>query len=119
MNIFMTITGGIIGYFLIALFNTFQKEKSMIEEGGDPLPTSAYLFLGIKHGLWAVIAWFGFYVIPLHWFSASNLVVILLGAGYIILTYLVATLIEVVIRTVIIYFRVRQLSKREQEDEGA
>lgn len=116
MNVFLLFSGAIIGYYFIAIYNTLLKEKTMVEEGGDPLPTSAYVFLTIKHVIWGVIAYTGGAILPLSWFSGS-LLDFFIAVGYVILTYVVSTLIEVLIRTVIVYFRVKALTKQQNKEE--
>lgn len=121
MDIFYVFSGAIAGYFLIALYNTLLKEKTMVEEGGDPLPTSAYVFLTIKHVIWIGVTLLSGYVVPSYWFGSGVLLTFVISVGFVILSYVVATLIEVIIRTVIVYFKVRELKKAQKntEDEGA
>jgi len=122
MNIFNVFAGTIAGYFLIALYNTLLKEKSMVEEGGDPLPTSAYVFLTLKHIIWIGVALISQLVIPAEWFyTSSEWLVALLSIAFILVAYTISTIIEVVIRVVVVYFKLRSLKKvqKKTEVEGA
>lgn len=121
MNIFNVFAGTIAGYFLIALYNTLLKEKTMVEEGGDPLPTSAYVFLALKHIIWIGVVLVSQLVVPAEWFHTSGWLVALLSLAFIIVAYIISTIIEVVIRVVVVYFKLRSLKKiqKKTEVEGA
>lgn len=107
--------GSVFANLIVALINTFNKEKQMIKEGGAPLPTSSYVFLIVKYLIWAgsVAVFYNFNVYSpdtlLHWGVFSM--------GIIIVTYLMATFIEVLIR-VIMVFVLTKLKKRKIAKES-
>lgn len=115
MNGQIMLTGSIAAYFFIALYNTFSKEKLMIEEGGEPLPTSSYMFLIIKYLLWAIVTWYGSLVIPEAWKAWEGIKFFFLSVSYMIIAYLVATLLEVIIRVVVIYIAHKRESIKGEE----
>lgn len=117
MNPISIMVGGVIGYFLIALYNTLLKEKAMIQEGGEPLPSSSYVFLTLKHLIWSGTVWLFGLVIPMTWFNQSTFLTFVVALGYVIVTYLAATVIEVLIRTVVIYIRISQLKNENKNTE--
>ena len=109
--------GSIGAYFIIALYNTLAKEKTMIEEGGEPLPSSSYMFLVTKYLLWGLVTWYGSLLVPRNWVTIDGVLFFLLVAGTLIISYLVATIIEVIIRVLVAYLahkkEGRDLTKRE------
>lgn len=113
-----TIMVGSIGaYFIIALYNTLVKEKTMIEEGGEPLPSSSYMFLVIKYLLWGLVTWYGSLLVPRSWVEIDGVLFFLLVVGTMITSYLASTFIEVVIRVLVVYMahkkEGRDLTKKE------
>ena len=89
----------------------------MIEEGGEPLPSSSYMFLVVKYLLWGLVTWYGSLLVPRNWIEIDGVLFFLLVAGTLILTYLAATFIEVFIRVFVAYLahkkEGRDMTKRE------
>lgn len=109
--------GAVLANLLVAISNTFNKEKQMIREGGNPLPTSSYVFLIIKYLLWA-----GFLLmfLPLKVYVPDSLWEwTLFSMGVTIVAYIGATLAEVLFRVLVVYFvtasRKRKLAKELAE----
>lgn len=86
---------------------TLKKEKIMIEEGGEPLPTSSYVFLVIRYLLQAVLALGLSYWLPE---LPVNKWVLLVVLAFLII--LISRLIEVGIRTLIVMIKVRAYKKQ-------
>lgn len=106
----------IIGFIFIAFVHTLSKEKTMIQEGGEPLPTSSYVMLIVKHIVWIGVVWLTRGIE----FTVPDWAYFL----YFIGTYLVATVIDVVLRVIVIYTGVlfgkrKQARKTNSEDGGA
>ena len=119
MNLVYTLATVVGCDLLIALYNTMNKEKAMIQSGGEPLPTSSYVFLVLKYSLWVLNTLF---IIPLIFPEALTVPTgqyALIVAASFLGTYLLATLEEVLIRVLIVLYvqrsRIKQLKKQTKE----
>lgn len=111
----------VFGDFLIALYNTMNKEKVMIQSGGEPLPTSSYVFLAVKYILWVSNVMLIpsvlnlFHTLP----SPDTVGAMLIVFASFLGTYVLATLEEVLIRVLIVFYvqrsRIKQLKKQTKE----
>lgn len=107
--------GSIIANFIVALFSTFNKEKQMVKDGGEPLPTSSYLFLVARYLIWGLVTWG---VIAL--FNITTFT-ILISIGLLMLTYFISIPIEVLMRLVVVIVvtksRTRKINKELKNTE--
>lgn len=120
MNLVYTLAIVVGCDLLIALYNTMNKEKAMIQSGGEPLPTSSYVFLVLKYSLWVLN---NLFILPLIFPEVLTVPTgqyALIVAVSFLGTYLLATLEEVLIRVLIVLYvqrsRIKQLKKQAKED---
>lgn len=106
----ITIYGAIIAEFIQAVLMTLNKDRTLVRGGEGPLPTSSYIFLLVRY-ITRVLVLYG----------ASGLVdiesfTILLIVGYILAVYVIAFLLEVIVRSVVIWIAVRTLKNKNKEE---
>ncbi len=98
---------------LQAVSGTIRKERIMVEEGGDPLPTSSYVFLIINQGaiagflfLWGVVLSFILVMV-----TNVILAVILFTLAVTILSIVSATILSTIVQTIaVIIVRRKQIA---------
>lgn len=108
-NYYVVLIGAVIANLLVALYNTFNKEKVMIQEGGAPLPISSYVFLVVKYALWALAV--GLTDILSFTQPQSQWGLLLFTISIVVSTYIVATILEVLVRVVIHYIWKKKLQR--------
>lgn len=108
-NYYVVLIGALIANLLVALYNTFNKEKIMIQEGGSPLPISSYVFLVVKYALWALAV--GLTDILSFTQPTSQWGLMLFTVSIVVSTYIVATILEVLVRVIIHYIWKKKLQR--------
>lgn len=109
---FEVLLGFMIAECIQALYSISKKEKQMLLEGGEPLPTSSYLFLGLRYLLRGITIAVIAKVYPVGSIDST----ILLTVGFILLVYVLAFFAEVIIRSLVILIVLRL---RKDSEKGA
>lgn len=104
-------------FLLIAVWSTLKKEKIMIEEGGHPLPTSSYVFLLLKHILWLLAVTVVTLWTPDNWLEHnSNLATYGVTALLVLVSYVLAHIVEVIIRVIVVLIYQAQASNKSNKN---
>lgn len=112
-----TLIGSIIGFFILAVWNTFNKEKDMVQSGGEPLGTSSYVFLLLQHVIWVLII-LGLDFLQWFAYNVTGLIQIGLTILVFITTYWLTKIIEVLIRVAVVrYYQSKIQSELKKRDD--
>lgn len=104
-----------IATLIVALANTYNKEKIMVQESGEMLPTSSYVFLVVRHllliGVLYVIGDL-FLMVP-----QTGFVAYLSTVGLYLVAYVASFLLEVVVRFIVSYSYFKAKQKKVDNHE--
>lgn len=106
---------------VLALYRTYKKEKEMILEGGEPLPTSSYIFLAINHVIQAILYYLGIYLFFPETIE-GDLPLAMYLLALIVLVQFFTIVVETIIRVITVQFYYQRKKKQldsqlDEEDE--
>lgn len=100
--------------FFEAFNNTKRKERYMIDDGGEPLPRSSYVFLVLQYFLREVLAVSCAFIVPKDFqFNISGLAAFI---AILFLIPLIARVVEVCIRVLIVKYLQNKYIKHIKEN---
>lgn len=95
----------------LALYRTYKKEKEMILEGGEPLPTSSYIFLAINHVIQAILYYLGIYLFFPETIE-GDLPLAMYLLALIVLVQFFTIVVETIIRVIAVQFYYQRKKKQ-------